>query len=77
MDPLAIEAELQHERAASLGRAGRALERALAQWRASPTDDTLKEAKTRLWYLVVQREALGLYHHRDVYQHYGVPRGWY
>ena len=73
---LAIEQELKAERASALGRTGAALERAMAAWRAQPTPDTLREAKKRLWYLVVQREAMGLFKHRDVYDAYGVPHGW-
>ncbi|MBL8953860.1 MAG: hypothetical protein JNK82_23995 [Myxococcaceae bacterium] len=73
---LAIEPELEAERAASLGRAGRRLEVALAEWRASPTPETLEEAQTRLWYLVVQRESIGLRVHRDLYELYDVPTTW-
>lgn len=74
---LAIEEELKAERAASLGRAGAALERALAAWRGQPTPDALREAQKRLWYLIVQREAMGLLKHRDVYDAYGVPLTWW
>ena len=73
---LAIEQELKAERAASLGRAGANLERALADWRAAPSPATTREAQKRLWYLVVQREAMGLRRHRDVYEVYGVPQAW-
>jgi hypothetical protein len=74
---LAIEHELKAERAASLGRAGAALERALAAWRAAPGPETLREAQKRLWYLVVQREAMGLRRHRDLYEAYAVPKAWW
>ena len=74
---LAIEQELKAERAASLGRAGAALERALDAWRRSPTPTNVREAQKRLWYLVVQREAMGLNRHREVYDVYAVPRGWW
>lgn len=74
---LAIEQELKAERAASLGRAGAALERALEAWRARPGADTLREAQKRLWYLVVQREAMGLRKHREIYDAYGVPKTWW
>ena len=73
---LAIEQELKAERASALGRTGAALERAMAAWRAQPAPDTLREAKKRLWYLVVQREAMGLFEHRDAYDAYGVPHTW-
>ena len=74
---LAIEHELKAERAASLGRAGAALERALAAWREAPSPDTVREAQKRLWYLVVQREAMGLLRHREVYELYAVPKTWW
>jgi hypothetical protein len=75
---LAIEKDLKAERAASLGRAGAALEKALAEWRESPGDPQLRaEAQRRLWYLVVQREAMGLNRHREVYDVYAVPRSWW
>ena len=74
---LAIEQDLKAERAASLGRAGAALERALADWRSAQSPHTLREAQKRLWYLVVQREAMGLNRHREVYEVYGVPKSWW
>ena len=74
---LAIEKELEAERASSLGRAGAALERALSDWRERPSHATQKEAQLRLWYLVVQREALGIYRHREVYDVYAVPKRWW
>jgi len=74
---LAIEHDLKAERAASLGRAGAALEHALATWRESPGPASVREAQKRLWYLVVQREAMGLRRHREVYEIYGIPRSWW
>jgi hypothetical protein len=75
---LAIENELKAERASALGRAGAALEKAMADWRAAPLDGERRaEAQKRLWYLVVHREALGLYRHHDVYELYAVPRSWW
>lgn len=73
---LAIEQELKAERASSLGRAGAALERAMTAWRETPSPEARREAQKRLWYLIVQREALGLFKHRDVYETYAVPSGW-
>jgi hypothetical protein len=32
------------------------------------------QASKQLWYLIVQREAIGLMHHEDVYEIYKVPR---
>ena len=31
------------------------------------------EAEKHRWYLIVQREAIGLFNHADVYQHYPLP----
>ncbi len=73
---LAVEHELKAERAAALGRTGAALERALDAWRSTPSEATAKEAQKRLFYLVVQREAVGLRRHRDVYELYAVPKAW-
>jgi hypothetical protein len=77
-----LEGELQKERASSLGRAGAALERALAAWREATRNGSdvaaaKAEAQRRLWYLVVQREALGLRRHREIYDLYGVPKSWW
>ena len=33
-----------------------------------------KKAETQQWYLVVQREALGLYQHGGVYERFPIPR---
>jgi hypothetical protein len=77
MKQLSIERELQQERATSLGRAGEKLEAAMKQWRESGAAPARAEAQKRLWYLVVQREALGLRRHREVYELYGVPRSWW
>ena len=77
-----VEKELQRERATSLGRAGAQLEQALAAWRDAQAkgDDAgelRKEAQKRLWYLVVQREALGLRRHRELYELYAIPKSWW
>lgn len=31
------------------------------------------EAETQRWYMIVQREAMGLFHHEDVDQLYAIP----
>jgi hypothetical protein len=77
-----MEKELQRERAASLGRAGAQLEQALVAWRnaqakGGDTGELRKEAQKRLWYLIVQREALGLRRHRDLYELYAIPKSWW
>jgi len=84
-----LEDELAQERAASLGRLGRALERALAELIAfdeshKPGDDTDAQHKAErralvaaaghtLWLFVVQREACGLRDLRQVLRDYRVP----
>lgn len=79
--------EIAEERAAALGRMGRALEQALTRLRefdaAHPRSDAaaarqarrtlLAEAGHALWMLVVQREACGLRDSRTVMRTYNVP----
>ena len=83
-NPLAaLEYEIAAEKAASLGRAGKALEAALealhAFDRARPVrwqkarELLVVEAAERLWYYVVQREAMGWYRHDDAIELYAVP----
>jgi hypothetical protein len=83
----ALEYEIRQEQAASLGRCGRQLEaalealaaaeRALAEHgsvqAAEAREERLQEAAERLWYFTVQREALGLNRHDELYECYGVP----
>lgn len=73
----AIVREIQSERAATLARAARGLERALAELEAAPPErraDAFAEAAERLWCVVVQREAMGLLRHETLYETYRVPR---
>lgn len=85
----AVVKEIQGERASSLARVTERLEAALgelqaadAALRASPGDralaalraDALAEAAERLWFLVIQREALGLTRHEVVDEVYRIPR---
>jgi hypothetical protein len=71
-DPLRY--ELMQEMAASLGRAGRRLERALAALAAGcEGDDRLAEAAEALWYLVVQREACGMRNTEELMRELSVP----
>jgi DNA-binding TFAR19-related protein (PDSD5 family) len=85
-DEAAIEQEIRQEKARSLGKAGEALEQACAQaWEAyralSPGDREAagayvlahREARERLHNLVLQREAMGLFGHRDVDRCYPLP----
>jgi hypothetical protein len=86
--PLPIELELMAEKASSLALATSKLEQALAALaaadqalQAAPRDEKKRatranlraEASRRLWYLIVQREAIGLRSHEDVLRFYRVP----
>jgi hypothetical protein len=74
---LAIEREIARERAGALARAFEALEGALRELRAAggpARQDWLEEARERLWFLVVQREAIGLTRHEVIYDVLRVPR---
>ncbi|HET6438959.1 MAG TPA: DUF6665 family protein [Anaeromyxobacter sp.] len=80
--------DLQAERASALARASERLEAALAELaaadaaRASKPSSTadarrreaLAEARERLWYLVIQREAVGLRRHETLYEVLRIPR---
>jgi hypothetical protein len=77
--PAALEREFAQEKAAALGRLGRALEQALAA--LSEVDATgnyrehlLNEASLALWHFVVQREVCGLRDFTCVLRNYRVPR---
>jgi hypothetical protein len=85
-DETPVEHEIRHEKARTLGKAGEALERACAQaWEAyralSPGDREAarsyvlahQEARARRHNLVLQREAMGLFGHRDVDRCYPLP----
>ena len=87
-NPLAgLEYEINAEKAASLGRAGAKLEEALALLRAfdaappalpavqrrAARDERVAEAAERLWYYIVQREAMGWNRHDEVLAVYDVP----
>jgi hypothetical protein len=82
-----LDTELARERASSLGRLGRALERALqslSEFDATHSrplspeasevrSDLVAAAGHALWQLIVQREACGLRDNRAVMEHYRVP----
>lgn len=85
-DEAPVEREIRHEKARSLGKAGEALERACAEawerYRALTPGDreaarayvlAHQEARDRRHVLVLQREAMGLYGHRDVDRCYQLP----
>ena len=84
----ALDAEIIAEQASALARAGRQLERALADLATfdngaspvrsgrSPAPDRpalIAEARRALWYLVVQREACGFRNSAEVLTAYSVP----
>lgn len=82
----ALDYEIAQEKAATLGRLGRALEAALAELRdhdARPNADLVAARQLRralvanagyaLWMFVVQRESAGLRDSRQVMRDYGVP----
>jgi hypothetical protein len=88
---LAIEEELQSERAWSLRRLGDRLDQLLSDLRRledrlgrasegeravllARHEDLWREADRQRWYMLVQREALGLRSHRIVDEVYPVPR---
>ena len=85
---VAIEQEILREAAASLGRQGARVERALATLRelelaferqpsqalADRHDAERAEAERALWHLRIQREALGMRNHRELERRYPLPR---
>ena len=88
--PLAIEVEMQSEKASALRRVASKLdsllveleetERALRELRGSARArfvarhrELRAEAEKQRWYLIVQREAMGLRHHGDIYELYRLP----
>ena len=70
--------EVAEEQAASLGRAGRRLEEALAALHANAETDArpalLKSAADAAWSLMVQREAIGLRDRARFAADYAIPR---
>jgi hypothetical protein len=82
-----IEQEIVAEKAATLGRAGERLQAALEALARVDTEiaaggggladrrqELRADAAEKLWFLIVQREAIGLGHHEGIYQFYRVPR---
>jgi hypothetical protein len=73
-----LQHELNAELAASLGRAGHAVEEALARLRemenSHPARDiAVAHAAAKVWAFFVQREAIGLRDQKQVIAHYGIP----
>jgi hypothetical protein len=82
--PLPVELELMAEKASALALAAGKLEAALAALAAADQpaapeatrkrrSELRSEAARRLWYLIVQREAIGLRSHEDVFRLYRIP----
>jgi hypothetical protein len=76
----ALDYEIVQEQVSALGRAGRALEAALAALAAHTESDSgvaraklVQQASYALWCFMVQREAIGLRDPRPVLRDYGVP----
>jgi len=79
------EMELRSEMAASLGRIGRTLQNLILQLREIRDSVEIGEQKRKLylelrqqaqlyyWYLIVQREAIGIRNHDSVIQDYRIP----
>ena len=76
----ALEHEIAGEKAASLGRAGEAVAKALARLAdpeivaAEGRDVLLKAAADAVWSFFVQREVLGLRDQGPAIRHYNIPR---
>ncbi len=87
---LAIEVEIQSEKASALKRVASRLDKLLtelaqverelyglsgpARVRCVARHKELRlEAEKQRWYLIVQREAMGLWHHGDIYELYKIP----
>jgi hypothetical protein len=73
-----LDAELMAERASSLGRSGREVERALANLEAAAPESSarpalLHAAADAVWRYFVQREACGLLDHTQVVELYRIP----
>jgi hypothetical protein len=69
--------ELLQEQAASLGQAGRKVEKALAALREHEGEgraEVLKAAADAVWGFLVQREILGLRDRAAIVAQYGIPR---
>jgi len=74
-----LEAELQSERAAALGRLGAELEKSLAALPAISLEDPARAAAIDaaadvVWRYFVQREACGMLDHSHPIAHYAIPR---
>jgi|SRR5919206_1526749 hypothetical protein len=78
-----LQREIRAEKAGALARAVEQLEAALAALAShdeehdpspSAREELLADARERLWYVVIQREAMGLRRHEVLYDVLRVPR---
>ncbi len=73
----AVQAEIEGEKAASMGIAGARVEAALAAL-ATADDESrpaaLKAAADAVWGLFIQRELVGQTNHKPLIAQYGIPR---
>lgn len=72
----ALMAEVNEEKAASLGRAGSNVETTLAALKAARPEDRprhLAAAREAVWSMFVQREVMGQLDHKAIIAHYGIP----
>jgi hypothetical protein len=80
------EAELRSEMAESLGRIGRTLEKLIGEMQeirsqlSNPGEEEkshyrrlYQQANLYYWYLIVQREAIGIRNHESLIQYYRIP----
>lgn len=75
----ALDQETASEAAASLGHAGRMVERAMQQLNGCAGDDPRREhlladAATAVYHYFIQRETMGMRRHEGVIREYEIPR---
>lgn len=72
--------DIRQEGAATLRRAGEQLQAAIDTWRAAEASGARDEpalrqhAADRLWVMIVQREAVGIGRHDDLYEAFAIPK---
>lgn len=70
---VAIEHEIQAERATSLSAAEARVVKSIAALQTNADDNTLGEARQAVWAYFVQRELIGFRRHTDVIRDLGIP----
>jgi hypothetical protein len=76
---VALDYEIAHEQASSLGRAGRRVAETLAalaacERTAAGRDALVRDAAAAVWAYFVHREMIGFRRHDDAVRVYGIPR---